>query len=713
MDFIELESLTYEAVGMPYTDQWELMREQMALLDHRFYLFYKYHQWLGPENDLRNMLGFVVTREEFEHNMTKAAQGALVTRLDSEEREHLKLNEDSAALRLEKTDHSGIPLLQLFDRFELDEFEKKCVILAYAALLDEKYEKLCAYLQDDISKKNPTISLAVSLFMEDDGPIQTYMARFTEASNFTSLFDEEKRKNNFLVLAKETIGFLNGNMVLPAGFRLYDPAKEETAEELLVQQDIGRALDCLFTQCESVGLLSGKEGSGRSFQVEQVCRRQGERCLFVDLQVAGQERETVTRAGMLARLADSSLCLSGLERKDPEGNLEPPSPGIAEEVARVDLYRGRLFLLSEKPIHLNLELPALELELPALDTDERLILFRSSLQGTGLAEDVSLEELTSKFHFTPRQIKLAARQARSLSLVTGQALTAEQIHQCCYRQVVHKLDTLASRVRPGHSWDDLILPEAQKKLLRRACAHVHYQHQVYSEWGFQRKITYGRGLSVLFAGVPGTGKTMCAQIMAKELNMEMYKINISQIVSKYIGETEKNLQAVFREAKNSNCILFFDECDALFGKRSEVKDSHDRNANVETAYLLQQIEEYDGVCVLATNLLQNIDEAFLRRITFVIHFPFPDAEMRRLIYRSTMAAQAPVSEDIDWDFMAEKFQLSGGYIKNIVAAAAFMAAQEHTEIGMRHLLNAAVSEMKKNEIVVVREELREYADLLD
>lgn len=228
-----------------------------------------------------------------------------------------------------------------------------------------------------------------------------------------------------------------------------------------------------------------------------------------------------------------------------------------------------------------------------------------------------------------------------------------------------------------------------------------------------KKVAYGRGLSILFAGAPGTGKTMCAQVIARQLNMEMYKINISQIVSKYIGETEKNLQAVFAEAKNSNCILFFDECDALFGKRSEVKDSHDRNANVEVAYLLQQIEEYDGVCILATNLIGNIDEAFMRRITYVVHFPFPDRRMREDIYRHMMPPAAPLAEDIDWGFLAEKFELSGGHIKNIVLSAAFMAAGENSPIGMRHLLRAAVGEMKKNEIVVVREELREYADLLE
>ena len=218
---------------------------------------------------------------------------------------------------------------------------------------------------------------------------------------------------------------------------------------------------------------------------------------------------------------------------------------------------------------------------------------------------------------------------------------------------------------------------------------------------------------MLFAGAPGTGKTMCAQVIANTLHMELYQINLSQIVSKYIGETEKNLQAVFEEAKHANAILFFDECDAIFGKRSEVKDSHDRNANIEVAYLLQQIEAYDGVCILATNFIGNIDAAFLRRISYIIHFPMPDVGMREQIYQRMMPKGEPVADDIDWKFLAQTFELSGGHIKNIVLVAAFMAAEQGQPISMRHLLRAAVGEMKKHEIVVVRESLREYADLLE
>ena len=289
-----------------------------------------------------------------------------------------------------------------------------------------------------------------------------------------------------------------------------------------------------------------------------------------------------------------------------------------------------------------------DLELPPLTESERLELFRTHLRDSRLAPDVTAEELAAKFHFSPgySNIRQACRQAAGMAALDGQELLdGARLHAACYRQVVHKLGDLAHRVPAAYTWDDVVLPSAQKRLIQQACGHIRYRYRVYHQWGFEKKkVAYGRGLSILFAGAPGTGKTMCAQIIARQsANMKMYKINISQIVSKYIGETEKNLQAVFAEAKNSNCILFFDECDALFGKRSEVKDSHDRNANVEVAYLLQQIEEYDGVCILATNLIGNIDEAFMRRITYVVNFPFPDRRMREDIDRRMMPSATPLA----------------------------------------------------------------------
>lgn len=223
---------------------------------------------------------------------------------------------------------------------------------------------------------------------------------------------------------------------------------------------------------------------------------------------------------------------------------------------------------------------------------------------------------------------------------------------------------------------------------------------------------YGRGVSILLSGPPGTGKTMAARILAGELNMHLMVVQLSQVVSKYIGETEKNLQRVFEQARLGSQVLFFDECDALFGKRAEVQNAQDRHANAEVAYLLQQMEAHDGVTILATNLSQNIDAAFMRRMKFAIHFPFPDAEAREQLYRS-MLRGVPAEPELDLRFMAKTFEIAGGSIKNIVLRAAFLAADEDVGIGMKHLVRAAADEQRKNEIVVVREALQEYADFID
>ncbi len=713
MDDYDLRDVAYEKLGRGYESQWELMDDLFAWLDLRIYFFYKHHQWLGPKNDMRNMLGLVVTREEFEHNLLKAAQLGLPARMDGEEAAQMAASWDAIQTRLDRTE-TEFPLLALARRCNLDEFERGCVVLAYASALDRKYEKLMAYLQDDITQKAPTSALAVQLFLPLEGNMEEYLSRFARPDDFTGLFDREKLAAGALVLHPLVLEFLSTGTVAPqAGLRLFDGKKDAPGGPLVIGQELARRLDALFAEPgERVLCLTGGPGSGKRFQCEHLMARSGAKCVFADLDCE-EQLDRARDAVLAARLTGAVAAFGHMEKTDQDGKLQPPSQRLLEGILALGLPGGRAFFLSQLPAHARFDRLVVELEVPDPAEAERIRLFRAALGSLDL-EGVTVEELAAKFRFSPRQIALACRQAVGLARLDGRgAISGRELHQCCYRQAVHKLDDLARRVRPAFSWGDVVMPEDQKRLLQQACGHIKYQYQVYCQWGFDKKIAYGRGLSILFAGAPGTGKTMCAQVIANELNMEMYKINISQIVSKYIGETEKNLHAVFTEARKSNCVLFFDECDAIFGKRSEVKDAHDRNANVEVAYLLQQIEEYDGVCIMATNLIGNIDEAFMRRITYVVRFPFPDAAAREEIYRRTMPGDAPLSDDIDWTFLAEKFELSGGHIKNIVLSAAFLAALEGTPIGMSHLLRAAVGELKKNEIVVVREELREYADLLD
>lgn len=714
MDDFDLRDVSYEKLNRGYANQWELMDDLFAWLDLRLYLFYKHHQWLGPKNDMRNMLGLVVTREEFEHNLTKAAQLGLVAQLDRDETAQLESSRTAIRMRLAKTEKE-FPLLALFRRCGLDEFEQNCVALAYAAALDKKYEKLMAYLQDDITQKAPTTSLTVQMFLPIENTMEEYLSRFNRRDRFTGLLDRERLAAGQLVLRTAVLEFLSSGSVAPLpGIRVFDGASERPDHPLVIGQETARRLDLLFGEPgERVICLSGGAGAGKRFQVEHLIARNRSKCVFVDLDCE-QKTQRAQEGVLIARLTQANLCFGHIETKDSEGKLLPADERLLQEILDMEPACEKIIILSQLPIRSQLHRMTVALDIPNTTEDERIQLFRTFMGNMPLEDGTTIAELASKFRFSPRQIRLACQQAVGLAALEGwNAIPGREMHQCCYNQVVHKLGELATRVRPAFTWDDVVMPQEQKKLLQHAVSHIRYQHQVYTQWGFDKKIVYGRGLSILFAGAPGTGKTMCAQVIANELNMEMYKINISQIVSKYIGETEKNLQAVFTEAKKSNCVLFFDECDALFGKRSEVKDAHDRNANVEVAYLLQQIEEHDGVCILATNLIGNIDEAFMRRITYVVRFPFPDAALRQEIYRRTIPEKAPLAGDIDWAFVAEKFELSGGHIKNIVLSAAFMAAQEGTPIGMSQLLRAAVGEMKKNDIVVVREELREYADLLD
>ena len=715
MDLEELRSPDVTNLDRGFDSQEELLHSLSAWIDRLLYEYYTRHQWLGPSNDLKSMLGLIVTREEFEHNLAKAAQRGLWRQLNEEEREQLRLIRLAVTLRLEHTTRD-FPLLQLVSRCGLDDFQKNCVLLAYLAVVDRKYERIFAYLQDDMSTRSLDLFLAVQLFLPEGESVEECLARFSgEGGGFLSLFRSQELGQGKLVLRDIVTEFLeSGKLADRPGQRYFDGSCRRPEGTLVVQGEIARRLDLIFGDCTDFCVfLYGPAGSGKKFQLEHLMTRHRMGCIFADLD--GEEwRERAQDAALSARLTGSCLCLYHLDRINEAGELVAAGGEMLHVLERLETGGGKRFFLSQKAVTARLDTLSVELELPDITQQERLELFRAFLRQSPCDGTFTPEELAAKFRFTPRQIRLACTQAAGLARLSGEgAISSPLIHQCCYHQVVHRLGELASRVPAAYTWDDVVLPEEQKRLMRQACGHIQYQHQVYYRWGFARKVSYGRGLSVLFAGAPGTGKTMCAQVMANQLNMELYKINLSQIVSKYIGETEKNLRAVFQEAKNASCILFFDECDALFGKRSEVKDSHDRNANVEVAYLLQQIEEYDGVCVLATNLVGNIDAAFMRRITYVVHFPFPEATMREAIYRKMLPAGAPVSEDVDWKFLAEKFELSGGHIKNIVLAAAFLAAGEGKPISMAHLLRSAVNEMKKHEIVVVREQLQEYADLLE
>jgi SpoVK/Ycf46/Vps4 family AAA+-type ATPase len=307
-------------------------------------------------------------------------------------------------------------------------------------------------------------------------------------------------------------------------------------------------------------------------------------------------------------------------------------------------------------------------------------------------------ELAGRFRLSAGQIQdaVAAAQTRALwGKPEGSALTLADLYRGAREQCSHRLGSLARQVTTSFSWDDLVLPEKQQSQLHELEQAIRNANGVLQDWGFESRLPYGRGITALFSGPSGTGKTMAAGILARELGLDLYTIDLSRVVSKYIGETEKNLDRIFQQAEDANAMLFFDEADALFGKRSAIKDAHDRYANIEIAYLLQKMEERLGVTILASNLRTNIDDAFMRRIRFGIEFQMPEYAQRLKIWRSSLPKGLQLGDDVDLTVLAKRLRVSGGSIMNVCVSAASLAYAPGGEIRMEHFAHAAKRELQK------------------
>lgn len=321
-----------------------------------------------------------------------------------------------------------------------------------------------------------------------------------------------------------------------------------------------------------------------------------------------------------------------------------------------------------------------------------------------------LDRAASHFRLGSRAVQSIAKTMQTSLAVPSdnpRATAPGPLWNGCRQESRGGLDNLAQRLETTADWDSLVLPEAQLAVLRQIAAHLRQRFKVQEEWGFAAQGSRGLGLATLFAGESGTGKTLAAEVLAHTLNLDLYRIDLSAVVSKYIGETEKNLRKVFDAAEDCGAILLFDEADALFGKRTEVKDSHDRHANIEVSYLLQRMEAYHGLAVLTTNLKSSLDTAFLRRLRFVVQFPFPDQEQRLALWRRAFPAATP-TRDLDLDKLS-RLSMTGGSIRNIALNAAFLAADAGEPVSMSHLLTAAHAEASKRERPLADAETRGWA----
>jgi ATP-dependent 26S proteasome regulatory subunit len=338
--------------------------------------------------------------------------------------------------------------------------------------------------------------------------------------------------------------------------------------------------------------------------------------------------------------------------------------------------------------------------------EEQLALWASKL-GDTVQHNRWLQSIVSQFNMSAGKIHLACKELQNKNGTSkSDSNYTQDIRRVCCAQTRPEVEQLAELVEPHARWEDLILPEAHKSILKEIVIQVKQKSKVYHDWGFSARNSRGLGITALFSGESGTGKTMAAEVLANELQLDLYKIDLSQVISKYIGETEKKLKKIFDAAEEGGSILLFDEADALFGKRSEVKDSHDRYSNIEVSYLLQRMEAYRGLAILTTNMKGALDRAFMRRIRFVVQFPFPDTIQRTEIWRTIFPTETP-TQDLDYDKLA-RLNLAGGNIRNIAMNAAFIAAEEECPILMSHISRAARSEYSKLEKILGVNEIAKW-----
>lgn len=610
----------------------------------------------------------------------------------------------------------------LFDIYRLDELEQFYFLLCLMPHFDAKYERVFGYLQDDVTGKYPTCELALRLFYFVDSNAKVPNAQsmqHTMRQKFRLLcFDGQEgaldpQLAGFVLLGNAHVQSIpNVTLVLPQARAVALPAMGELADCMVSTISEYDESDTL------IFYLHGVKGAGKRTLIDLTAQQLNMAILHASLyemtEPSNKELDvwllSVCRQALLQR---AFLCFEGL----PNDEVDPlVQRRLSHILSIAQQFCSVIFVSSEWEKHLDVQLSkTVWLDVPVVgpDKEQSIALWTYYMKDLPFVESMEPSEMANKFRFAPGQIAGTAQTAKNRLLWGTQLLDRNMFNSCAYEQVVHNLGQQATLLHAAYSMDDLILAEAEKEMLENACDQIRYKHIVYDRWGFNRRLTYGRGVSMLFAGPPGTGKTMAAQVVAKELGIEIYKVDLSQIVSKYIGETEKNLNLLFQEAQKSNVILFFDETDALLGKRTEVKDAHDKNANLETSFLLQKMEEYDGITIMTTNYLENIDSAFFRRISYVIHFPFPDETSRRKLWQTIFPKEMPKSDDIDYPYLAKQFEIAGGNIKNTAVTAAFLAAKQNTLLEMEHIIQALKYEMTKQGKIMLSEDFGEYSYLVN
>jgi hypothetical protein len=592
----------------------------------------------------------------------------------------------------------------LGERLNLSAFERDVLLLCAAMELDTRIASLCARAQDDSSKAFPTFALALALFAEaswdalsPERPLRYWRLIEINQPGPQPLTSSALRADERIVNYLKGLNYLDDRMssfVVPMEI---DPASAEVApsQNAAVENILRHWERTINSGALPIVQLVGPDPTSKQLVAHHVAVRLNRMLCRLPVEVlpgAGHDLETFTRLWQReSRLLPLAFYL---DAEDADVGTVGRSGGLSRFLERTD---GFCFLaLPEASPRPGREYLTVDVAKPS--TSEQQIAWA---EGLGAAAPEAPALLSAQFNFNLPNLRKIARLARVESEAASEAL-AEKAWDICRETERPRLDVLAQRLEPKMTWDDLVLPRAEMKLLRDISDQVRQRNTVYGDWGFSRKMNRGFGISALFAGDSGCGKTMAAEVIANELRLNLYRIDLSAVVNKYIGETEKNLRRLFDAAEEGGSILFFDEADALFGKRSEVKDSHDRYANIETSYLLQRLESYRGLAILATNMKSALDTAFLRRLRFVVNFPFPGLADRRRLWEKVFLQEqmalglpGPPLDLLDYERLA-RLNVAGGHIHNVALNACFLAANSsRPKVTMSLVLEAARAEFLK------------------
>ncbi len=702
----------------PFTSSMQHLLAEMERID----LLIQMQVWQARQSQIldNNFAGLVLTDTEIDHYLTQAigaprwvqgqdiwtsadAQHALQSLTDTIEARKQAARANNILLRLD--------LLQAI--FGLSDEAVHIVLICLAPELDSRYGLLYAYLQNDVNQKHPTIDLVLNLlcatfeqkiklrqWLDDTSPLMQYRVlhhHTTEQHHhfLTMPLKVDARIINYLLESDHP----DANIESAIDLTSPDIALSSLVLATELTQQITRLSQLDEPMNAHMTLyFQGKYGIGRQTVASALCTIWQRRLLVVDTaQIIAHNdfSQTVRLILREALLTGSILYWEGIDTlfTDDKSHL------LAQFLQQFDSYRAIIFMSGEQawqPRNMDTDRQFLHLAFTPPEFDARVRLWERLLDHSN--QSMNLPDIANNFRFTAGQIKDAIATAIGLARIDNPQnprITHSHLQQACRLQSNRRLSTLAQPISGKYTWDDIILPPAQKGLLIEIHNQVRHRWRVYHDWGFDQKLSLGKGLNILFAGPSGTGKTMAAEIISKALGFDLYKIDLSTVISKYIGETEKHLAQIFDEAQSSNAILFFDEADAIFGKRSEVSDAQDRFANIQVSFLLQRMEEYDGIVVLTTNLRKNMDEAFVRRMQFIVEFPFPDVQYRAQMWRNAFPKATPLDDDVNWDYLAQRFELTGGNIRNIALAAAFFAVEDDQSVTMTHLLRAIQREFQK------------------